>query len=117
MLETTNGLAETTLEMDLADLRAALTKRGDDAADIERLVPAYSDARAKLVAYGRDRAEAIARMQRALDLFIVEGIHTSIPLHQRILADAEFQAANIDMQYVQRFFERAKATETIPAGA
>jgi len=82
------------------------------------VIPPYYDSLvAKLVAYGRDRTEAIARMQRALDLFIVEGIHTSIPLHQRILADTEFQAANIDTQYVQRFFARAKATETVPARA
>ncbi len=36
---------------------------------------------------GRDRAEAIARMSPALEMFVVEGIHTSIPMHQRILAD------------------------------
>ena len=92
--------------------------RVDTAAYVDGVIPPYYDSLvAKLVAYGRDRAEAIARMQRALDLFIVEGIHSSIPLHQRILADAEFQAANIDTQYVQRFFERAKAAETVPAGA
>jgi acetyl-CoA carboxylase biotin carboxylase subunit len=92
--------------------------RVDTAAYVDGVIPPYYDSLvAKLVAYGRDRAEAIARMQRALDLFIVEGIHTSIPLHQRILADTEFQAANIDTQYVQRFFERAKAAETVPAGA
>jgi len=92
--------------------------RVDTAAYVDGVIPPYYDSLvAKLVAYGRDRAEAIARMQRALDLFIVEGIQTSIPLHQRILADTEFQAANIDTQYVQRFFERAKATEAVPAGA
>jgi acetyl-CoA carboxylase biotin carboxylase subunit len=90
----------------------------DTAAYVDGVIPPYYDSLvAKLVAYGRDRTEAIARMQRALDLFIVEGIHTSIPLHQRILADTEFQAANIDTQYVQRFFARAKATETVPARA
>jgi acetyl-CoA carboxylase biotin carboxylase subunit len=51
-------------------------------------------------------------MRRALDLFIVEGIQSSVPLHQRILADPEFLAARIDTQFVQRFLERTKAQET-----
>ncbi|MGD0580100.1 MAG: acetyl-CoA carboxylase biotin carboxylase subunit [Bryobacteraceae bacterium] len=92
--------------------------RVDTAVYVDGVIPPYYDSLvAKLVAYGSDRAEAIARMQRALDLFIVEGIHSSIPLHQRILADPEFQAAQIDTQYVQRFFERSKAAETVQAGA
>ena len=67
--------------------------RVDTAAYQDGVIPPYYDSLvAKLVAYGGDRAEAIARMQRALDLFIVEGVHTSIPLHQRILADPEFQS-------------------------
>jgi acetyl-CoA carboxylase, biotin carboxylase subunit len=60
--------------------------RVDTAAYQEGVIPPYYDSLiAKLIAYGADRGEAIARMQRALDLFVVEGIHTSIPLHQRIL--------------------------------
>jgi len=39
---------------------------------------------------GRDRAEAIGRMKRALEMFVIEGIKTSIPLHRRILADPDF---------------------------
>src|ERR1700689_5327118 len=54
--------------------------------------PFYDSLVAKLITYGSDRGEAIRRMQRALSMFIVEGIHTSIPLQQRILADADFQA-------------------------
>jgi acetyl-CoA carboxylase biotin carboxylase subunit len=46
------------------------------------------------------------RMQRALEMFIVEGIHTTIPLHRRILADAEFRAGNIDTKYVERLLAR-----------
>src|SRR3954468_10554918 len=67
--------------------------RVDTAAYTDSVVPPYYDSLvAKLITHGRDRAEAIQRMQRALDMFIVEGIHTSIPLHQRILAEADFQA-------------------------
>src|ERR1039458_5626318 len=48
------------------------------------VIPPYYDSLvAKLIVYGNDRAEAIARMRRALDMFVIEGIHTSIPLHQR----------------------------------
>jgi acetyl-CoA carboxylase biotin carboxylase subunit len=46
------------------------------------------------------------RMQRALEMYIVEGIHTTIPLHRRILADPEFQAGNIDTKYVERLLAR-----------
>ena len=100
------------------NLPGGIGVRVDTAAYVDGVIPPYYDSLvAKLVAFGSDRAEAVARMQRALDLFIVEGIHSSIPLHQRILADPEFQAAQIDTHYVQRLFERSKAAETVPAGA
>jgi len=62
--------------------------------------PFYDSLVAKLIAYGSDRAEAIRRMQRALDMFIVEGIHTSIPLDRRILADPDFQAGRFDTNFI-----------------
>ena len=65
--------------------------------------PHYDSLVAKLIAHGRDRAEAISRMQRALDMFVVEGVHTSIPLHQRILADPDFLAGHFDTRFVERF--------------
>src|SRR3954447_3960874 len=65
--------------------------------------PFYDSLVAKLITHGHDRGEAIRRMQRALDMFIVEGIHTSIPLHQRILADPDFQAGNFDTNFIKRF--------------
>jgi acetyl-CoA carboxylase, biotin carboxylase subunit len=65
--------------------------------------PFYDSLVAKLVTYGADRGEAIRRMQRALSMFIVEGIYTSIPLHQRILADADFQAGRFDTNFIQRY--------------
>ena len=60
---------------------------------------------AKLVAHGRDRTEAIQRMQRALDMFVVEGIHTSIPLHQRIMAHEDFALGNYDTRFVDQMNE------------
>jgi acetyl-CoA carboxylase, biotin carboxylase subunit len=83
--------------------------RVDTAAYQEGVIPPYYDSLiAKLISYGADRGEAIARMQRALDLFVVEGIHTSIPLHQRILSDPAFINAEIDTHYIQRFLEKTK---------
>ena len=81
--------------------------RVDTAAYAEGVIPPYYDSLiAKLISFGKDRAEAIMRMQRALEMFIVEGIHTTIPLHRRILADPEFQAGNIDTKYVERLLAR-----------
>src|SRR6476661_5819820 len=58
-------------------------------------VPPYYDSMiAKLIVHARTRDLAIARMRRALDVMVVEGIKTTIPLHQRIMADASFQAGN-----------------------
>jgi acetyl-CoA carboxylase biotin carboxylase subunit len=81
--------------------------RVDTAAYAEGVIPPYYDSLiAKLITFGKDRAEAIMRMQRALEMFIVEGIHTTIPLHRRILADPEFRAGNIDTKYVERLLAR-----------
>ena len=65
--------------------------------------PFYDSLVAKLITYGNDRGEAIRRMQRALSMFIVEGIYTSIPLHQRILADPDFQAGRFDTNFIKRY--------------
>ena len=81
--------------------------RVDTAQYAEGIVPPYYDSLiAKLIVHGKDRAEAMHRMQRALDMFVVEGIHTTIPLHRRILADPEFRAGNFDTKFMERFFER-----------
>lgn len=78
--------------------------RVDTASYAESVVPPYYDSLiAKLVVRGKDRTEAIARMGRALEMFIVEGIHTSIPLHRRIMADSDFQAGNFDTKFMERF--------------
>ncbi|HEY1524925.1 MAG TPA: acetyl-CoA carboxylase biotin carboxylase subunit [Candidatus Angelobacter sp.] len=81
--------------------------RVDTAAYAEGVIPPYYDSLiAKLISFGKDRAEAIMRMQRALEMFIVEGIHTTIPLHRQILADDEFRRGDIDTKYVERLLAR-----------
>ena len=78
--------------------------RVDTAAYADCVIPPYYDSLlAKLIAYGRDRQEAIARMNRALEMFIVEGVETSIPLHQRILADPDFLAGDFATDFLNRF--------------
>ncbi|HXS95111.1 MAG TPA: acetyl-CoA carboxylase biotin carboxylase subunit [Candidatus Limnocylindrales bacterium] len=64
--------------------------------------PFYDSLVAKLIVYGNDRGEAIRRMQRALDMFIVEGIYTSIPLQQQIIAHPDFQAGKFDTNFIAR---------------
>ena len=78
--------------------------RVDTQAYQDGVIPPYYDSLvAKLIAHGRDRNEAIQRMKRALDLFIVEGIYTSIPLHKRILADPDFVAGAFDTNFIKRW--------------
>jgi acetyl-CoA carboxylase biotin carboxylase subunit len=70
----------------------------------EGVVPPYYDSLiAKLIVHGVDRAEAIAKMERALSQFIVQGIDTSIPLHQAIFQDEGFRAGEFDTKFMERF--------------
>jgi acetyl-CoA carboxylase biotin carboxylase subunit len=83
--------------------------RVDTAQYAEGVVPPYYDSLiAKLICHGADREEAMNKMQRALSQFVVQGIHTTIPLHQKIFSDAEFRAGQIDTKFMERFFERQK---------
>ena len=65
--------------------------------------PHYDSLIAKLIVRGRDRAEAIARARRALDLFVIEGVKTSIPVHRRILDDPDFLVGRLSTQFMERF--------------
>jgi acetyl-CoA carboxylase, biotin carboxylase subunit len=68
--------------------------------------PHYDSLVAKLIVHDRSRSEAIARMSRALDFFVVEGIHTTIPLHRRILRDPEFAEGKLSTRFMERFLQR-----------
>ncbi len=83
--------------------------RVDTAAYAEGIIPPYYDSLiAKLIVRGKDRDEAVSRMARALEMFIVEGIYTTIPLHRRILADPDFRAGKIDTGFIERFLAAGK---------
>jgi len=72
------------------------------------VTPYYDSMIAKIMAYGRDRDEAIARMRRTLEMTVIEGIKTSIPMHLRILADPDFQAGRITTGFMERYLAPAK---------
>ena len=78
--------------------------RVDTFAHSECTIPPYYDSMiAKVIAHGRDRQEAIARMRRTLEMTVIEGIKTSIPLHLKILADADFAAGRLSTSFMERY--------------
>jgi len=70
------------------------------------ITPYYDSMIAKIIVHGRDRAEAIARMKRTLEMTVIEGIKTSIPLHLRILNDPDFVAGKLSTAFMDRFLAR-----------
>jgi acetyl-CoA carboxylase biotin carboxylase subunit len=68
--------------------------------------PNYDSLIAKLLVHGRDREEAMVRGRRALEMFRVEGIKTSIPLHLRILEDDDFRAGRFSTHFMAEFLEK-----------
>ncbi|MBC9784902.1 acetyl-CoA carboxylase biotin carboxylase subunit [Heliobacterium chlorum] len=77
--------------------------RLDSAAYAGYSIPPYYDSMiGKLIVWGRDRQEAIARMQRALDEFVIEGVKTTIPFQQRVLENAFFQKGEVYTNFIQR---------------
>jgi len=77
--------------------------RVDTAAYNGCVIPSYYDSLiAKLIVHGRNREEAIARMKRALDEFIVEGIKTTIPFHKRVLNDPDFIRGEFNTGFVEK---------------
>ena len=70
--------------------------------------PYYDSMIAKIIVHGRDRNEAIARMRRTLEMTVIEGISTSVPLHLQILNDADFQAGRIGTAFMDRYMPQPK---------
>ena len=64
--------------------------------------PFYDSLLAKLIAYGNTREEALGRAYHALDAFIIEGIHTTIPFHREMLMNTAFAAGQVDTGFVER---------------
>src|SRR6187397_451255 len=74
--------------------------------------PYYDSMIAKIITHGRDRQEAIARMKRTLEMTVVDGIKTSIPLHLKVLSEPDFIAGRLNTSFMERYMPDAKK----PAG-
>ncbi|MBM3801729.1 MAG: acetyl-CoA carboxylase biotin carboxylase subunit [Acidimicrobiia bacterium] len=80
--------------------------RVDTAAHTECTIsPHYDSLIAKLIVHANSRPEAIRKMERSLEMFVIEGIKTTIPLHQRIMRDADFAAGRFDTRFMERYAE------------
>jgi len=91
--------------------------RVDRAIYTEAMIPPYYDSLiAKLICHGQDRNEAIHRMSRALEMFLVEGVRTLIPLHEKIMADKDFRAGKFDTHFLRRFMENARVEAMAVSG-
>lgn len=72
------------------------------------ILPYYDSMIAKLIVHGKDRQEAIQKMKRALGEFVIEGVKTTIPFHQKILEDSDFLAGNITTHFIEKKFGNEK---------
>jgi acetyl-CoA carboxylase biotin carboxylase subunit len=78
--------------------------RVDTAAHSECTISPYYDSMiAKIVVHGRDRQEAIMRMRRTLEMTVIEGIKTSLPMHLKILEEPDFAAGKLSTSFMDRF--------------
>jgi acetyl-CoA carboxylase biotin carboxylase subunit len=83
--------------------------RVDTFAHSECTIPPYYDSLiAKIIVHGRDRQEAIARMRRTLEMTVIEGIKTSIPLHLKVLAEPDFVAGRLSTSFMERYITEKK---------
>jgi acetyl-CoA carboxylase biotin carboxylase subunit len=87
--------------------------RVDTAAYAEYVIPPHYDSLiAKLIVHCATRNEAIRRMDRALDMFVLEGVKSTIPLHRQILRHPDFLSGDIHTKFLERFQDRrARAVE------
>jgi acetyl-CoA carboxylase biotin carboxylase subunit len=72
-----------------------------------RVPPFYDSMIGKLIVYGRDRNECIMRLKRALEEYVVEGMKTTIPLHQKLVRDPEFLAGDYTIKWLEQWLGRS----------
>ena len=78
--------------------------RLDTAVHTDCTIPPYYDSLvAKVITHGIDRAEAVSRMRRTLEMTVIEGIETTVPVHLKILADPDFQNGELSTAFMDRF--------------
>jgi acetyl-CoA carboxylase biotin carboxylase subunit len=79
--------------------------------------PYYDSLIAKIITHGRDRREAIDRMRRTLEMTVIDGIKTTIPLHLKILADPDFVAGRINTSFMERFAKKKDSKTSLAESA
>ena len=73
--------------------------------------PFYDSMIAKLIVHGKTRNAALMRLRRALEEFVIEGVKTTIPLHQEIISQAEYIDGQYNIHWLEQFMEKKKAAE------
>ncbi len=71
-----------------------------------RIPPYYDSLIAKLIVHGQTRNECLMRLRRALEEFVIEGVETSIPLHQMLVSESDFIDGNYDIHWLEAFVDR-----------
>jgi len=74
-----------------------------------RVPPYYDSMIAKLIVYGTSREKCLLRLRRAIEEFVIEGVKTTIPLHQRLIDDPEVQAGSYDIKWLEEWLARNPA--------
>ena len=72
--------------------------------------PFYDSLVSKLIVHGATRNECLMRLRRALEEYVIGGIETTIPLHQRLVDDADFIDGDYDIRWLERFVGRSVAS-------
>ena len=79
--------------------------------------PQYDSLLAKLIVFGNDRAEALARARNALGSFVIEGVHTTLPLLAEVVRDERFVKGDVDTSFLDRFMAERVLRNKAPAEA
>ncbi|UTR14487.1 acetyl-CoA carboxylase biotin carboxylase subunit [Salipaludibacillus sp. LMS25] len=75
------------------------------------ITPYYDSMVAKVITYGKDRTEAISKMKRALDEFVIDGVHTTIPFHRRLFEHDVFVSGNFNTKFLETYSLKSEDDE------
>jgi acetyl-CoA carboxylase biotin carboxylase subunit len=75
-----------------------------------KILPYYDSLVSKLIVWAGNRPDCIRRMQRALDEYVIDGIHTTIPFHLRVLSHDAFVAGDFNTRFIEKYFSNEKDT-------
>ena len=78
-----------------------------------RVPPFYDSLLGKIIAHGRDRAQALTRLRAAISVTRIDGIHTNLGLHAEILTDPEFNSGGVDTGYLERLLGKRPARAAV----